>query len=82
MLPYFFSRYPENILDIRNNYFRYGKTIFLISKILVFFLVSQNIISDIRKTVWISSIKYPFRGILDIQNTSKILIFDIQNYYF
>jgi len=66
----FFRDIPKTFVDIKNNYFRYRKTFFLISKILVFFWISQNIISDIRKKLFrISKIKYPFSGIFDMQNT-------------
>jgi len=60
MLPYFVEISKKN-KDIRNNYFRYRKTFFLISKILVFFL-------DISKYYF----GYQKKTVLDIQNKVSV----------
>ena len=60
---------PKTFLYIRNNYFRYRQTFFLISKILVFSGYLKILFRISEKLFWISRIKYPFSSILDIQNT-------------
>ena len=82
MLPYFFRDIPKNNLDIRNNYFRYQKTIFSD--------IQNTPVSGYHKILLriseklfflISRIMYPFTGILDPKYLfliSKIILSDIQ----
>ena len=58
----------KRILDIQNNYFKYPKTLFQISKINVFLDIRNTYSGYPKYEFGISEIKYLFFIILDIQN--------------